>query len=112
MARARILVVDDEPNERHGLAELLDAWGYEVDSAGDGVEALEHMARTVPRAVLTDIRMPRLDGLQLLQRVRQLYGELPVLVLTGQGSKEAAIECLRLRANDYIEKPIRAEELK
>jgi DNA-binding NtrC family response regulator len=107
-----ILVVDDEPNERHGLAELLRAWGYEVDSAADGVEALEHLNRSLPQAVLTDIRMPRMDGLQLLERIRQRYGSLPVLVLTGQGSKEAVIECLRLRASDYIEKPIRGEELK
>src|SRR6185312_7996185 len=112
MKRPRILVVDDEANERHGLAELLDAWGYEVDAVGDGVEALEHLGRSFPRALLTDIRMPRMDGLQLLERVRQQYGNLPVLVLTGQGSKEAVIECLRLRASDYIEKPIRGEELK
>lgn len=112
MKRARVLVVDDEVNERHGLAELLDAWGYEVDAAADGVEALDHLSRAMPRAVMTDIRMPRMDGLQLLERIRQRYGALPVLVLTGQGSKEAVIECLRLRASDYIEKPIRAEELK
>lgn len=110
--RVRVLVVDDEPNERHGLAELLSAWGYEVAVAADGVEALQLMSTSLPQAVMTDIRMPRLDGLQLLQRVRQQYGNLPVLVLTGQGSKEAAIECLRLRASDYIEKPVRAEELK
>ncbi len=110
--RPRVLVVDDEPNERHGLAELLEAWGYAVDTASDGAEALEILSRSLPQAVLTDIRMPRLDGLQLLARVRQRYGSLPVLVLTGQGSKEAVIECLRLRASDYIEKPIRAEELK
>ncbi|MGH9482733.1 MAG: sigma-54-dependent transcriptional regulator [Terriglobales bacterium] len=112
MQRPRILIVDDEANERHGLAELLDAWGYEVEAAGDGVEALERLARTLPGALLTDIRMPRMDGLQLLERVRQRYGMLPVLVLTGQGSKEAVIECLRLRASDYIEKPIRGEELR
>lgn len=112
MTRPRILIVDDEVNERHGLAELLDAWGYEVDAAGDGVEALERLGRTRPQALLTDIRMPRMDGLQLLERVRERYGMLPVLVLTGQGSKEAVIECLRLRASDYIEKPIRGEELK
>ncbi|MGH9488518.1 MAG: sigma-54-dependent transcriptional regulator [Terriglobales bacterium] len=112
MKRSRVLVVDDEANERHGLAELLGAWGYEVDAAADGVEALERLTRTLPEAVLTDIRMPRLDGLQLLERIRQRHGELPVLVLTGQGSKEAVIACLRLRANDYIEKPIRSEELK
>jgi DNA-binding NtrC family response regulator len=108
----RVLVVDDEPNERHGLAELLEAWGYVVDPAADGVEALEILSRSLPQAVLTDIRMPRMDGLRLLSRIRQRDATLPVLVLTGQGSKEAVIECLRLRASDYIEKPIRAEELK
>ncbi|MGH9415727.1 MAG: sigma-54-dependent transcriptional regulator [Terriglobales bacterium] len=112
MMRARVLVVDDEGNERQGLAELLDAWGYAVEVASDGVEALERLAEHVPDALLTDIRMPRLDGLQLLERVRQRYGDLPVLVITGQGSKDAVIECLRLRASDYIEKPVRAEELK
>ncbi|HVB40516.1 MAG TPA: sigma-54 dependent transcriptional regulator [Terriglobales bacterium] len=112
MKRARILVVDDEPHERHGLAELIAGWGYEVDAVADGVEALERLSRSFPGAVLTDIRMPRMDGLQLLARVRQQYGALPVLVLTGQGSKETVVECLRLRANDYIEKPIRGEELK
>ncbi|HXR98173.1 MAG TPA: sigma-54 dependent transcriptional regulator [Terriglobales bacterium] len=112
MQPSRILLADDEPNERHGLAELLATWGYEVDAVSDGVEALEHLSRTFPRAVLTDIRMPRMDGLQLLERVRQQYGKLPVLVITGQGSKDAAIECLRLQATDYIEKPIKGEELK
>jgi DNA-binding NtrC family response regulator len=109
---ARVLVVDDESNERHGLAELLEAWGYRVDAAADGVEALEILSRSLPQAVLTDIRMPRMDGLQLLARIRQRHAALPVLVLTGQGSKDAVIECLRLRASDYIEKPIRADELK
>lgn len=112
MKRVPVLVVDDDPSERQGLAELLNAWGYEVDTADDGADALDHLARTQPQAVLTDIRMPRLDGLQLLERIRQRYATLPVLVLTGQGSKEAVIECLRLHANDYIEKPIHGEELK
>ncbi|MGH9393013.1 MAG: sigma-54-dependent transcriptional regulator, partial [Terriglobales bacterium] len=112
MTAARILVVDDEANERQGLAELLGAWGYEVEAAADGVEALERLALSLPQAVLTDVRMPRMDGLRLLERVRHRWGALPVLVLTGQGSKEAVIECLRLRASDYIEKPVRSDELK
>src|SRR6185437_8487585 len=53
-----------------------------------------------------------MDGLRLLERVRQRWGALPVLVLTGQGSKESVIECLRLRASDYIEKPVRSDELR
>lgn len=110
-ARARVLVVDDEANERQGLTELLSAWGYEVDSAGDGQQAMERLQVALPQAVITDIRMPRMDGLELLARIRQQWGDLPVLVLTGQGSKESVVECLRLRANDYIEKPVRGEDL-
>ncbi|MGH9540267.1 MAG: sigma-54-dependent transcriptional regulator [Terriglobales bacterium] len=110
--KARVLVVDDEAHERQGLTELIAAWGYSVESAADGMQALERLAVSPAHVVVTDIRMPRLDGLELLARVRQSYGDLPVMVLTGQGSKEAVVECLRLRANDYIEKPIRGEELK
>ena len=112
MNAARILVVDDEMHERQGLAELLHAWGYQVDTANDGLQALQKLNQDPPQAVLTDIRMPRMDGLELLAEIRQRLGALPVLVITGQGSKEAAIECLRLRANDFIEKPIRGEELR
>lgn len=112
MTSARVLVVDDEANERQGLTELLSAWGYQVEGARDGLEAIERLAAGLPHAVLTDLRMPRMDGLQLLSRIREKHGNLPVLVLTGQGSKEAVVECLRQRASDYIEKPIRSEELK
>ncbi len=112
MSAARILVVDDELHERQGLAELLSAWGYQVDTANDGLQALQKLNQEPPQAVLTDIRMPRMDGLELLAEIRQRLGALPVLVITGQGSKEAAIECLRLRANDFIEKPIRGDELR
>ncbi len=112
MNSSRILVVDDEVNERQGLAELLTAWGYQVETAADGMQALQRIGQEPPQAVLTDIRMPRMDGLELLAEIRQRFGALPVLVITGQGSKEAAVECLRLRANDFIEKPLRGEELK
>ncbi len=112
MNAARILVVDDELHERQGLAELLTAWGYQVETANDGLQALQKLNQDPPQAVLTDIRMPRMDGLELLADIRRRLGALPVLVITGQGSKEAAIECLRLRANDFIEKPIRGEELR
>src|SRR5579883_1538852 len=110
--KPRVLVVDDEPHERQGLSELIAAWGYAVEGAADGAQALEKLAAAPAHVVITDIRMPRMDGLQLLARIRQTLGDLPVLVLTGQGSKEAVVECLRLRANDYIEKPIRGGELK
>ncbi|MHB8735471.1 MAG: sigma-54-dependent transcriptional regulator [Terriglobales bacterium] len=112
MPQPRVLVVDDEMHERQGLAELITAWGYEVETAVDGLQALAKLEGWMPQAVVTDVRMPRMDGLQLLATIRQRWGGLPVLVLTGQGSKEAVVECLRLHANDYVEKPIRSEELK
>ena len=112
MAQPRVLVVDDETHERQGLAELMATWGYEVETAMDGLQALDKLENWMPQAVVTDVRMPRMDGLQLLATIRQRWGGLPVLVLTGQGSKEAVVECLRLHANDYVEKPIRSDELK
>jgi DNA-binding NtrC family response regulator len=110
--RPRILVVEDEVDARQGLATLISGWGYQVDVAADGIQAMERMTVAPPVAVLSDIRMPRMDGLQLLAHIRSNFGNLPVLVLSGQGTKDAVVECLRLRANDYIDKPIRADELR
>jgi DNA-binding response OmpR family regulator len=69
-ARARILLVEDNPRVREPLADLLTAWGYEVESAGDGMEALQKAAQFEPAVVVSDLRMPRLDGAQLVRELR------------------------------------------
>ena len=103
--RERVLVVEDESYVRDSLCELLRSWGYDVDSEGTAEAALELLARAPVDLVLTDLRLPGPDGLQLVRRVRQSFPELPVIVLTGYGTVASAVECLKAGANDYVLKP-------
>src|SRR5262245_49250853 len=103
--RERVLVVEDESYVRDSLCELLRSWGYDVDSEGTAEAALELLARAPVDLVLTDLRLPGPDGLQLVRRVRQSFPELPVIVLTGCGTVASAVECLKAGANDYVLKP-------
>ena len=107
----RILVVDDEVGSREGLRRLLEAWGYETQSASSGEEALERILEDGPSAVITDLVMPGLDGLELIRRL-QLEYPVPVIVLTGQGTIEQAVEAIRLGAQDILEKPVEPTRLK
>ena len=91
MDKARVLIVDDEQAARVGLSEIISAWGYETQSASDGVEALEIAKDFQPGAVITDVFMPRLDGFGLLTRLRDEYPETAIILLTGQGSVEDAV---------------------
>ena len=106
-----ILVVDDEPGSREGLRRLLQAWGYEAETAGSGEEALARIDAVGPSAVITDLVMPGMDGLQLLQKLQSDY-PVPVIVLTGQGTIEQAVEAVKLGAQDFLEKPVEPAKLK
>src|SRR6266542_1247856 len=113
MYKARVLIVDDEQAARVGLTEIIGAWGYETQSAGDGVEALEVAKTFQPGAVITDVFMPRLDGFGLLARLRDEYPETSVILLTGQGSVEDAVRSvIEEGAFYYFEKPINTRQLK
>jgi len=112
MYKARVLIVDDEQAARVGLSEIISAWGYETQSASDGVEALEIANDFRPGAVITDVFMPRLDGFGLLARVRDEYPETAVILLTGQGSVEDAVRAvIEEGAFYYFEKPINTRQL-
>ncbi|MBS1788906.1 MAG: sigma-54-dependent Fis family transcriptional regulator [Acidobacteria bacterium] len=112
MDRARILIVDDEQAARVGLSEIISVWGYETQTAGDGLEALEIAADFHPTAVVTDVFMPRLDGFGLLNRLRDEYPETAVILLTGQGSIEDAVRAVKEEgAFYYFEKPINTRQL-
>ncbi len=104
-ARGRILVVEDEAYVRTSLAELLRARGYDVEIAATVGEATEALKRTPVDVVLTDLRMPGSDGLDLVRRLRSGYPGLPVVVLTGQGTIASAVDCVKAGAADYILKP-------
>ncbi len=107
----RILVVEDEANERMGLAELLKAWGYEAATAADGAEALDKAAAFNPSVILSDLRMPRMTGMELLRHLRDSESNIAFIILTGQGTVEEAVEATKLGAFNFLEKPIDPKRL-
>ncbi len=106
MTQPRILIVEDEANERTGLAELVTSWGYRAETAADGVEALEKVGTFSPTIVITDIKMPRMDGMELVERLADLSQSIAVVMVTAQKTTETAFHAGRLGVQDYIEKPI------
>jgi DNA-binding NtrC family response regulator len=111
MTKANILVVDDEPNARTALAEILKGEGYAVETAGDGFKAIARMAEFAPDLVLTDLKMPGLDGVELMKKVKEQDPELPVVVMTAFGAVETAVSAMRAGAADYLQKPLNSDEL-
>ena len=109
--KARILVVDDEANARTALAELLRDEGYQVETAADGFKALPKLADFSPDLVLTDLKMPGLDGMELMRRSRELDPERAVVMMTAFGAIETAVTAMREGAADYLTKPLDMGEL-
>jgi DNA-binding NtrC family response regulator len=108
----KVLVVDDEESSRHGLASLLSGWGYGVEEAVDGEQALVKAQSLMPSVVVTDLVMPKLDGLALL---KALQADLPfatVILLTGQGSIDTAVAAMKEGAYDFLTKPVDVARLK
>ena len=87
---ARILIVEDDAHELQGLADLLSVWGYETETAGDGSEALDKVSSFNPAVVISDLRMPRMTGMELLRQVHEVHSGLNFIMLTGQGTIEEA----------------------
>ncbi len=104
--QARILVVDDEPEVRQLVADFLEAKGYQVSTAPGGAEALAAVAAEQPHLVLLDIMMPRMSGLEVLQRIRQVDQSVGIIMLTAVEDEAIAKEAMRKEAYDYITKPI------
>jgi len=109
--RGRVLVVEDEAYVRDSLLEILRARGFDVSAATSVDEALERLARAPVDAVLSDLKMPKKDGLELVRRMQALSPDVPVLILTGHGTVASAVECLRAGATDYILKPVEPDAL-
>ncbi|HVX94006.1 MAG TPA: EAL domain-containing protein [Polyangia bacterium] len=107
----RVLLVDDEPSLRRGVARLLGAAGCEVSSAANGREAMELIERTTFDVIVSDIRMPGMDGLSLLRAVRARDLDVPVVFLTGSPSLETAMQAVEHGAFRYLKKPIDGAEL-
>ncbi len=112
MNSEKVLIVEDEENERSGLAELVSAWGYSTETACDGIEGMEKVEEWRPAIVVTDLKMPRLDGMGLLQKIAESPHEVAVVLLTAQGSIDAAVSAMKLGAYDFIEKPVNPTRLR
>jgi DNA-binding NtrC family response regulator len=110
-SKARILIVDDEVNARTALVELLRDAGYEVESAADGFKALGKLADFAPDLVLTDLKMPGMDGVELLAKVQEQAPGVPVVMMTAFGAVDSAVGAMRAGARDYLTKPVNVGEL-
>jgi len=107
-----ILIVDDEKNIRLTLSTSLEALGVETDSAEDGKEALAKLREKEFGLILLDIRMPGMDGMDVLQQVRESRPDIRIIILTAYGTIELAVEAMKLGAVDFIQKPFVPEQIR
>ena len=102
---ATILIIDDEKAIRKTLTEILSYEGYKIEEAGDGEEGLRRFREKTFDVVLCDIKMPKIDGIEFLDKVRELNPDVPVIMISGHGTIETAVEAVKKGAYDYIAKP-------
>ena len=112
MGLEKVLIVEDEEHERSGLAELISAWGYLTETAKDGIEGLEKIESWEPGIVVSDLKMPRMTGMELLEQVARGSHVISFILLTAQGSVDAAVTAMKLGAYDFIEKPVNPTRLR
>ena len=101
----KILVVDDEKAIRSALKDILSFEGFEVEEAVDGVEAIKKIKENEYDCILCDIKMPKMDGVEVLEAVKKIKPEIPMVMISGHGDLETAVNTMRLGAFDYISKP-------
>lgn len=107
----RILLIDDDDDIRRALTQALDLAGFTVEDFSDARSALDLVSFGFPGIVVTDIRMPGLDGLSLMNRVAEIDAEIPVILITGHGDVQLAVRAMREGAHDFLEKPFQTEKL-
>jgi two-component system response regulator HydG len=110
--KPRILVVDDEPSHRKMIEAVLSAEGYEVTQAEDGQAAISAVEDRFHDLIIMDVRMPNVDGVEALQKIKQISPDIPVIIMTAYASVGTAVEALKSGAYDYLTKPLDIEELK
>ena len=108
----RVLIVEDDPATRSGLAELVQAWGYQTDEAADGEDALRKVTNFRPAIIVSDLVMPRMGGHDLLRTLRDQLSDLTFILLTAQGTIESAVDAIKDGAYDYLSKPVDPQRLK
>jgi two-component system nitrogen regulation response regulator NtrX len=102
---ASILIIDDEKAIRKTLSEILSYEGYKIDEAADGEEGIKKFRETTFDVVLCDIKMPKMDGIEFLEKAREINSDVPIIVISGHGNIETAVEAVKKGAFDYISKP-------
>jgi CheY-like chemotaxis protein len=112
MIHKPILIVDDEKNIRLTLSQVLETLGAEIDTAANGEEALTKLKGREFSLILLDIRMPGMDGMEILRRVREIRPDIRVIMITAYGTIESAVEAMKLGAVDFLQKPFDPEEIR
>jgi DNA-binding NtrC family response regulator len=108
----RVLIVEDDPSTRSGLAELVQAWGFQTDEASDGEEGLRKVTSFRPAIIVSDLVMPRMGGHELLRTLKDQLSDLTFILLTAQGTIESAVEAIKDGAYDYLSKPVDPQRLR
>src|SRR5687768_3432284 len=108
----RVLIVEDDPATRSGLAELVQAWGFQTDEAPDGEEAMRKVTTFRPAIVVSDLVMPRMGGLDLLRALHDQLSDITFILLTAQGTVESAVGAIKDGAYDYLSKPVDPQRLR
>jgi excisionase family DNA binding protein len=110
-SRQRVLVVDDEASIRELLSKTLALADYDVETAADGISALERMRSTTYDLLIADLKMPDMDGLTLIRQAKGLKSDLPVIIITGFSTESSAIEAVNLGVAGYLTKPFRVPQV-
>jgi DNA-binding NtrC family response regulator len=108
----RVLIVEDDPATRSGLAELVGAWGFQTDEAADGEEGLQKVTTFRPAIIVSDLVMPRMGGHDLLHALKDQLSDITFILLTAQGTVESAVEAMKEGAYDYLSKPVDPQRLR
>jgi DNA-binding NtrC family response regulator len=109
--KVRILVVDDSKESREVCQRVLRKEGYEVQGVDNGKKALDELKATRFDLIITDLKMPEVDGISLLKKAKEIYPEIFVIVMTGYPDEESRIQAIKAGASDYLAKPIEVSDL-
>ncbi|MPZ77402.1 MAG: response regulator [Deltaproteobacteria bacterium] len=110
--RATVLVVDDDAATRDGLTALLESWGYNASAAADGKTALKGCKRDLPHAIVTDLMMPGMNGLEFVEALGERVQQIAIVFVTGQATVDTAVQAIKLGAYDYLPKPLEPQRLR
>ena len=108
----KVLVVDDEEDILEVIQDRLEAYGFAVVTAGNGLEALKKLSMEKFDGIFLDVKMPEMGGIEALEEIRKRDSEIPIIIITSSTTKDSALEAMAKGANDYVLKPFEWEELK